>query len=211
MNHIKMVEYIQYGDTWKVAREKINGIMGEVEAHIPSIWENWNWYLWPTDTWIPAVWARLREWNNLLFRDSNLELYCDLQLADWITPIDNFPVWITVWNISRQNGWEVSWILMNAKTSSWQYIRWIYANNWKLLFDNWLWELKQIPTTEDVLNAVNTLRNELHTIAFSWKSSDLNNDYWLTATPLMTEEQRGEIPWRFGDDKEYMLYEVVEN
>ena len=32
-----VVEKIQYGDTGKVAREKINGIIDEVYASIPSI------------------------------------------------------------------------------------------------------------------------------------------------------------------------------
>jgi hypothetical protein len=31
------LQYIEYGDTGKVAREKINSIMSEVEASIPSI------------------------------------------------------------------------------------------------------------------------------------------------------------------------------
>lgn len=61
MNCINMIP-INYGDTWKVAREKINSIMDEVEANIPSIWENNDWYLWPTDTWVPATWPQGEEW-----------------------------------------------------------------------------------------------------------------------------------------------------
>lgn len=53
---------IQPGDTWKVAREKINTIMDEVEDNIPSIWDNWNWYLWETDTEVPATWPEWPEW-----------------------------------------------------------------------------------------------------------------------------------------------------
>lgn len=57
-----MADKINYGDNWKVAREKINNIMDEVEAHIPSIWENNHWYLWETDTWISATWPQWQPW-----------------------------------------------------------------------------------------------------------------------------------------------------
>lgn len=56
------IEYINYGDNGKVARDKINGIFQEVEDNIPSIWNNWNWYLWPTDTDVPATWPQGPRW-----------------------------------------------------------------------------------------------------------------------------------------------------
>ena len=57
-----MVEKINYGDNGKVAREKINNILQEVEDHLPSIWENNHWYLWETDTWISATWPQWPQW-----------------------------------------------------------------------------------------------------------------------------------------------------
>ncbi len=58
MKYIKMVDYINPWDNGKVAREKINAMLEEVQANIPSIWQNWNWYIWWIDTWIPATWPR---------------------------------------------------------------------------------------------------------------------------------------------------------
>ena len=49
---------IEYWDTWLVARNKINNswtqLLEDVQNSIPSIWENWNWYIWTTDTGIHA-------------------------------------------------------------------------------------------------------------------------------------------------------------
>lgn len=53
---------INYGDTGKIAREKINSMLAEVEAHIPSIGENNHWYLWETDTGINATWPQGETW-----------------------------------------------------------------------------------------------------------------------------------------------------
>lgn len=65
MNCIKMaIEKIQYWDNGRVAREKINNIMQEVEDNIPSIWENGDWYLWETDTWTPATWPQWPTWDD---------------------------------------------------------------------------------------------------------------------------------------------------
>ena len=49
---------INYWDSWKQAREKINDILDIAENSIPSIWENWHWYLWRNDTWINATWPK---------------------------------------------------------------------------------------------------------------------------------------------------------
>lgn len=49
---------INYWDSWKTAREKINNILDIAENSIPSIWENWHWFLWNTDTWINAQWPQ---------------------------------------------------------------------------------------------------------------------------------------------------------
>ena len=201
------IEYINYGDNGRVAREKINTIMAEVEAHIPSIWPNGNWYLWPTDTGIPAIWVRLRAENNLTKRNSRQEMYTDLQLKDWITPTDTFPVWIVVGNANTGDGWQIGGVLMNAKTTDWHYVRRLYWDDWKLYFDWWLGVFKVIPNADDVSSAVAELRNELHTVAFTWKSSDLDNDAKFNSVPVMTEEEWEHIPWTAGDDKRYFIYE----
>lgn len=57
-----MPERIEYWDTWKEAREKINWIIDFAEDNIPSIWENWNRYLWDRDTEISATWPEWEQW-----------------------------------------------------------------------------------------------------------------------------------------------------
>ena len=52
-----IVQPIEYGDNGKVAREKINAMLQEVEEHIPSIRDG-KWYLWETDTGIDATWPQ---------------------------------------------------------------------------------------------------------------------------------------------------------
>ena len=57
MKNIKMTQ-VDYWDSWAIAREKINQILDIAENSIPSIWENWHWYLWWNDTWINATWPQ---------------------------------------------------------------------------------------------------------------------------------------------------------
>ena len=57
------VQPIEYGDNGRVAREKINAMLQEVDEHIPSIWENNHWYLWETDTGIEATWPKGEDWE----------------------------------------------------------------------------------------------------------------------------------------------------
>ena len=67
------------------------------------------------------------------------ELYVDLQLDAWIQPSDDFPVWVTTWKILQEDWWQQSWIILNWKTTSWDYVRFIYANDGKLYYDPWTW------------------------------------------------------------------------
>lgn len=208
IEYYKKMTVIEYWDTGKIARDKINAIMEEVEASIPSIWDNWNWYIWGVDTWITAVWIKLREINNLIKQDTNHEAYVDLQLWTNITTTSSFPIWVCVGDVSENNWWIEDWFLLNMRTEN-NYVRVLYWNSWKVYFDWWLWVFKSIATNEDVNNAVNELRNELHTVAYSGKSSDLDNDYWFSAVPILTREEYDNIPWTAGDDKEYLLYENI--
>ena len=198
---------IEYWDNWKVAREKINSIIDEVNASIPSIWENWNWYIGWVDTWIYARWVKLRDDNNLI-KQSNDETFVDLQIENWLTPTSVFPIWVVVGNVSEEDNWIVSWVLLNQRTED-TYWRLLYWDDWNLYFDWWIWVFKRIATVDYVSNALSELRSDLHRIAFTGKSSDLDNDYWFSAVPIMTKEEYDRIPWTGADDKEYLLYENI--
>lgn len=81
----------------------------------------------------------LREMNNLIHVNENRELYVDLQLDDWIEPTDDFPVGVTTGKILEEDWWQQNGIILNRKTTSWDYVRLIYANDWKLYYDPWTW------------------------------------------------------------------------
>lgn len=71
--------------------------------------------------------------------NENRELYVDLQLDDWIQPDDDFPVGVTTGKILQEDWWQQSGIILNWKTTSWDYVRLIYANDGKLYYDPWTW------------------------------------------------------------------------
>lgn len=76
---------IEYWDSWLVARNKINNswtkLLEDVEAFRPSIWENWNWYIWTTDTWIHAEWYttsfRVDSWY-IQYKEENSNVWNNL-------------------------------------------------------------------------------------------------------------------------------------
>lgn len=101
----------------------------------------------------------LREENNLIQVNGDNELYTDLQLVANIKPSDDFPVGVTVWKVLQSDWWTQSGLLLNWKTTSGDYARWIYANDWKIYFDNWTGTWKQVYYSSEVDNLIQTLRN----------------------------------------------------
>lgn len=88
---------------------------------------------------------RLRDENNLIIYDEwDNEIYVDLQLPDEITPTDAFPVWVTTGRVIVDNGWDWQGTIVCFKTTSWDSIKLLYADDWKLYIDNWTGTFKQI-------------------------------------------------------------------
>lgn len=85
----------------------------------------------------------LRKLNNLIHVNENRELYVDLQLDDWIQPDDDFPVGVTTGRILQEDWWPQSGLILNRKTTSWDYSRLITATDWNLYVDlgDWVWQL----------------------------------------------------------------------
>jgi len=85
----------------------------------------------------------LREYNNLIHVDENNKVYVDLQLPDGIQPDDDFPVWVTTGKILEEDWWQQSWLILNWKTTSGDYARLIYANDWNVYIDcgDGIWRL----------------------------------------------------------------------
>ena len=149
----------------------------------------------------------LRAANNLLHYNQQDELYADLQLENWMTTTDAFPIWVNVGNVSSTDGRPQSWLLVNALATSGSYMRRLYGNDWKLYFDWGTGVFKTIATTDDITTAVASLRNDLATVALTGNSSDLNNDAEFTADKVMTMEEYEQLPWTAGDDKNYRIFE----
>lgn len=84
------------------------------------------------------------------------ELYVDLQIPDGVEPDYDFEVWVTTWKILEEDWWQQSWIIINWKTTSWDYVRIIYANDGKLYYDPWTWEWIPFLTAEDISVATST-------------------------------------------------------
>ena len=94
---------------------------------------------------------RLRDENNLIIYDEwDDEIYVDLQLDDEITPISAFPVWVNTGRVIVDNGWDKTWTIIVAKTTSGDNIKLLYADDWTLWMDNWTWTFKQIYFKADV-------------------------------------------------------------
>ena len=91
----------------------------------------------------------LREENNLIKIDDN-EIYTDLQLEDWLTPSDTLPVGVTTGRVLQADWWIATWTMLCFKTTSWDYVTWIYGDDGKLYIDNWTGTFKQIYLKSEV-------------------------------------------------------------
>lgn len=101
----------------------------------------------------------LRALNNLIHVNENRELYVDLQLMDNILPSSDFPVGVTTGKVLQANGWQQSWLILNRKTTSGDYCRWIYANDGKLYYDPWTWVWNQVFLSSDVADLLVQIQN----------------------------------------------------
>jgi len=101
----------------------------------------------------------LRWENNLIIWDEwDNEIYVDLQIPDWRTPIDAFPVWVNTGRVSSEDGWDVTGTIISAETTSWDNIKILYGDDWTLWIDNWTWTFKQIYFKWDVDSLLQDLR-----------------------------------------------------
>lgn len=117
----------------------------------------------------------LREENNLIHVNDDNEVYTDLQLVANITPSSDFPVWVTVGKVLQTDWWTQNGLLLNRKTTSGDYARWLYWADGELYFDWGQGTWKQVYYSDEVLALFTQLRGELATVAFSGDYNDLIN------------------------------------
>ena len=159
------------------------------------------------DTAQHAYKTLLRATDNVLHYNNSDELYADLQFEDWLTPTSSFPAWVSIWNVVSTDWWDTWGLLLNAKTNNWEYLRRLYGSDWKLYFDWWTGVFKQMLTSDDITDILQELSSQLSTVAFSWKSSDLDNDAGFNSVPVMTQAEYDEQTGAASDDKRYFIYE----
>lgn len=159
------------------------------------------------DTAQHAYKTLLRATDNVLHYNNSDELYADLQFENWLTPTSSFPAWVSIWNVVSTDWWDTWWLLLNAKTNNWEYLRRLYGTDGKLYFDWWIGVFKQMLTSDDITDILQELSSQLSTVAFSWKSSDLDNDAGFNSCPVMTQQQYDEQTGTASDDKRYFIYE----
>lgn len=117
----------------------------------------------------------LREENNLIHVNDDNEVYTDLQLVANITPSSDFPVWVTVGKVLQTDWWTQNGLILNRKTTSGDYARWLYWADGELYFDWGQGTWKQVYYSDEVLALFTQLRGELATVAFSGDYNDLIN------------------------------------
>lgn len=117
----------------------------------------------------------LRSLNNLIKINEDDEAYVDLQLDDWIDTSDTLPVWVLTWRVLQADWRLATGTLLVAKTTSWDEIRFLFADNWKLYTDNWTGTFKQIYLKPEVDALFQQLRGEISAVGFSGDYNDLLN------------------------------------
>lgn len=85
---------------------------------------------------------KLRDENNLIKINEDDEAYVDLQLEDWITPSDDFPVGVTTGRVLEANGWIATGTITISKTTSGDYTAYLYGDDGKVYVDNGTGEWK---------------------------------------------------------------------
>lgn len=135
---------------------------------------------------------RLRDENNLIIWDEwDNEIYVDLQLDDEIRPTDAFPVWITTGRVIIDNGWDKTWTLICAKTTSGDNIKIFYSDDGHLYVDNWTWLFTQVYLKPEVDALLLELRNYVNTELakkqdklIAWDNIEIAQD-WKTISAIL--------------------------
>ena len=149
---------------------------------------------------------RLRDENNLIIYDAwDNEIYVDLQLPDWIRPLDAFPVGVTTGRVLVADDWDKTGTIICAKTTSGDNIKVLYADDWTLWIDNWTWIFKQIYFKADVDLIIQAIQNQIDALSGLGKFLSLwDGETWMPISfPLSTPYEYHTWDW-------YMI-NVVDN
>ena len=158
------------------------------------------WWDWIEITANNVLNLLLRSEDNLIKINEDHEAYVDLQLEDWIATTDTLPVGVTTGRVLVADGRPVAWTMLCFKTTSGDYVTWIYWDDGKLYIDNGTGTFKQIYLKSEVDALFSTLRGELATVAFTGDYNDLLNKPTLwTAAAYDVGTDPWEIPVIWND------------
>lgn len=149
----------------------------------------------------------LRDENNLIIYDEgDDEIYVDLQLPDWIRPLDAFPVGVTTGRVLVADDWDVTWTIVCFKTTSWDNIKLLYGDDGKLYIDNWTWTFKQIYLKGEVDALLQALREYTDAqLALkqdkltSWDNITIDANNVISATPIVLEIELLSADWNLNE------------
>lgn len=136
---------------------------------------------------------RLRDENNLIIYDGwDNEIFVDLQLDDEITPTSAFPVGITTGRVVVDNWWDKAGTIICAKTTSWDNIKLLYADEWTLWIDNGTGTFKQIYFKWDVDTIVQAIYTYIDdnantkTFFITWSSTQRKEKLWEAISYILS-------------------------
>lgn len=137
----------------------------------------------------------LRNEDNLIKLTAEKELYTDLQLDDNLLPTDDLPVGVCTGRVLQANGWIQTWTMLAFKTTSWDYVEWIFWDDGKLYIDNGTGTFKQIYLKPEVDALFTQLRSEISAVWYSGDFADLLNqpNRWTSIT-YDVGNNAGQIP-----------------
>lgn len=157
------------------------------------------------DSETKVISLNLRDENNLIIYDEwDDEIYVDLQLPDWIEPTDAFPVWITTGRVLVADWRSVLGTLICAKTTSWDNIKLLYADNWQLFIDNGSGTFKQIYLKAEVdallLGLRQSLESEINWVKGRVSSLERTVEYLDSVITLIGPDAPIWTEWKFWYD-----------
>lgn len=151
---------INYGDTWKVARDKINESFEALESTVagyrPHI-ESWIRWIWDTNTWVKAEWDSIvmkaedgyiwyksesNSWTQIIaIADLKWEQWNPWADGNWIASITTTKIWKTTTVVITETDWNVDtfevqdWEDGSASSGD---VKWpASSSNWHIAVFDW--------------------------------------------------------------------------
>lgn len=147
----------------------------------------------------------LRDENNLLHVNGDNELYCDLQIANWIAPDDAFEVWVTTGMVNEADGRPQSWLLLHYEEAGGAYAQWLKGNDGKIYLDPGTGTFKLVYYADDVDALFTQLRSEISAVWYSGEYDDLLNRPGVVHISYSEEQQEWIVEWDLKDNATVMI------